>query len=126
MSYRNRKIPEGYGNLEVTKIGPRSWVLDKFWVTPYGTVPAGFITDGASSPRFAWVVVDPATEFFEASVIHDHLYRYGIGTRKAADEAWRDTALKYGSNKLRTAMGYRILRMFGVNFGHMSAKPDGK
>lgn len=116
-----RLHPEGYTELEVTKTGPREWVLDKAWVTPYGIVPAGFVSDGASSPRFAWSIVDPATEFFEASVIHDFLYRYGVGTRKAADVAWRETALKYGSNKTRTNIGYRILRMFGVNFGERKA-----
>lgn len=124
MSYRSKKLPKGFSDLETTKIGKRKWVLDKFWVTPYGVVPAGFVTDGASSPRLAWMIVDPATEFFEASVIHDFLYRYGIGTRLAADEAWRDTAIAFKASSLRTAIGFRALRMFGVNFGHMSAKSD--
>jgi hypothetical protein len=112
---------KGYGQLCEHKVGPRAWVLIKFWETPYGQVPAGFVSDGASSHRIMWAIVDPATEFFEASVIHDFLYRFGIGTRKAADEAWRDTAQAYGASRFRTQLGYRALRMFGHGFGSNAA-----
>lgn len=109
--------PPGFGPLEYIKSGPREWTLTAFWRTPYGVVPAGFVSDGASSPRLAFAIVDPGSEFLEASVIHDFLYRYGIGTRKEADRAWRDTALSYGASPRRTRLGYFALRVGGVNFG---------
>lgn len=38
-------------------------------------VPAGFITDGASVPRYFWRVIPPFGRHFNAAVVHDWLYR---------------------------------------------------
>jgi hypothetical protein len=84
-------------------------------LTPFGTIPAGFISDGASAPRWAWIIVDPATEFFEASVVHDFLYGYAVGTRKDADEAWYRVSLLYGASKFRAKLGWLALRVGGGN-----------
>ena len=38
------------------------------------TVPAGFLTDGASIPRIFWSIFSPTGSYFEAALIHDYLY----------------------------------------------------
>src|SRR5688572_12742778 len=54
-------------------------------------VPAGFHTDFASIPKFL-----PITKAFlgergrKAAVIHDYLYRNGIGTREQADAIFKE------------------------------------
>lgn len=35
------------------------------------TVPRGFITDGVSSPKFAWPIVGPFGTAFPAAIVHD-------------------------------------------------------
>lgn len=50
------------------------------------SVPFGFVSDGASIPEFAWSLVGhPFDEYLEAAIIHDYLYRNGIGTKHKAD-----------------------------------------
>lgn len=53
------------------------------------TVHEGFITDLASIPRLARVLVVGNDETRKPAVIHDYLYRSGIGTRKNADLVFR-------------------------------------
>lgn len=38
------------------------------------TIPIGFVTDMASTPRFTWVLFPPFGKYAYASVIHDYLY----------------------------------------------------
>lgn len=45
------------------------------------TVPAGFVTDLASVPRWAWIIVPPDGPWVKAAIIHDYLYATG-GTGK--------------------------------------------
>ena len=44
------------------------------------TIPAGFVTDFASSPRIFWPVLSPWGKWGKAAVVHDLLYqRQGYG-----------------------------------------------
>lgn len=54
--------------IKTEKIGKRKWML----LESFGPVPAGFVFDGASVPRVLWWFMDPATEAFEASCLHDY------------------------------------------------------
>ncbi len=60
-------------SIVVQKLHKRKWqVVSDF--ESYGvTVPKGFVTDGASVPRIFWWFLDPATEAFEAAIVHDYL-----------------------------------------------------
>ena len=53
-------------------------VIDGYsYVTEAGIViniPAGFLTDGVSSPRFLWAFIPSTGEAFPAGIIHDFLY----------------------------------------------------
>lgn len=46
-------------------------------------VPAGFVTDAATTPRFTWVLFPPVCRYFPAAVIHDYLLRQNVGWRIA-------------------------------------------
>ena len=66
-------------SLQTERLGNRLWVLLKpfrFSVDQKQyTVPAGFVTDGASSPRWLWPLCAPVSgPFGEAAVAHDYLY----------------------------------------------------
>ncbi|KKL23380.1 hypothetical protein LCGC14_2425980 [marine sediment metagenome] len=50
------------------------WVGDEFSKETI-EIPAGFITDFASSPRLFWVVVSPWGKYGKAAVVHDWLYQ---------------------------------------------------
>lgn len=54
-------------------------------------VPAGFVSDGMSVPRFFWRLLSPPVDgrTLRASVVHDYLYSTGIVSRAEADRLYR-------------------------------------
>ena len=50
------------------------------------TIPAGFVTDWASTPRIIWAVLPPFGTYTKASVIHDYLYWMQYCTREQSDK----------------------------------------
>ena len=52
-------------------------------------LPTGFRFDGASVPRILWALFPPHGRYVRAAMVHDYLYRTGIGTRKEADVEFR-------------------------------------
>lgn len=61
------------GNTLIKTLEPISFSLDGQTIT----IPAGFISDGASVPRFLWCILDPpiCALTLIPSIIHDFLYR---------------------------------------------------
>lgn len=64
----------------VVYIRPDKWWKSSKWglmedYTGYTgfTVPAGYITDGASVPRFLQNIFSPTGKLFEPSIIHDYI-----------------------------------------------------
>lgn len=49
-------------------------------------IPAGFVTDGASTPRLLWWLFPPVGRYFVAAAYHDYLIRYDLVTRTEADK----------------------------------------
>ena len=49
------------------------------------TVPAGFESDGASTPQAVWQLVPPFGQYFRAAVLHDWLYRETYLPREYCD-----------------------------------------
>jgi hypothetical protein len=66
--------------------------LDRFillddYVTPELTVPAGEYTDGASRPVIAELLgVKRYDRSLPACIVHDYMYREGLGSKKEADD----------------------------------------
>lgn len=79
------------------------------------TVPAGFITDGASIPRLFWAVLSPFGDYFEAAVIHDYLYSVHNTkfTRGQADLIFKEAMYNVGVPWYRREVIYLAVRMFG-------------
>lgn len=89
-------------NFETLPGGKRVSLLSELAVpTPLGIliVPKGFITDGASIPRWAWPLVGPplAGPHFKAAVVHDYL----------CDRAKENN--DYGERVLADAVFYMVL-----------------
>ena len=60
----------------------RKWQLIEDWYfyipdTPYKfIIPKGFVFDGASIPRFLWVLLAPTGILFIPALVHDFAYQY--------------------------------------------------
>lgn len=67
-------------------------------------VPQGFITDGATAPRFAWCLFPPTGRYFTAAVVHDYLlsledYTSSKHRWEVANKAFKEALLHLGVNK---------------------------
>ncbi len=90
-----------------------SWMVR----TPYGdfAVPAGFMYDGASIPRFFWRVTGGPFQSPRciAALLHDYLYATHKVDRATADIIYRDMQFALGIAKYKARIEYRALRIFG-------------
>lgn len=84
-------------------------------------IPAGFVTEGASIPKWLWSLVGSpfAGDYIEGAIIHDYLYWLALtkkqpkGTRKEADGIFLQTMLYYGTSEREAKLKYWAVRMFG-------------
>ena len=77
-------------------------------------VPAGFHTDGASTPRAVWSIVPPFGRYLEAAVVHDYFYRNRTSlTRKAADRLFINMMEHAGVPWWKRKSMYFAVRAFG-------------
>lgn len=83
-------------------------------------VPSGFVSDGATVPRFLWSVFPPVGRYFAAAVVHDYLldsgyhWRYANAKFKEALQTqgvapWVTTVL-YGSVQVYQFIKREVLR----------------
>ncbi|HAT42344.1 MAG TPA: phage tail protein [Rheinheimera sp.] len=93
--------------IKVEKIGKRRWRLVESW----RGVPAGFETDGASVPRIFWWFMDPASEAFEAAVLHDHALRRH---NPAAHRIFLRTLIEYRVPTWRALIAYFAVWLWGL------------
>jgi len=98
------------------------WVIRKefsYYVDKEGgdviTVPAGFISDYASIPRFLWPFAPRWGKYGKAAVVHDYLYDTHEKTRKEADGIFYDAMVILGTPPWKAKTMYRSVRMFGGN-----------
>lgn len=100
--------------MPMPKLTPRE---DGRWEVcePYFGVPAGFVTDGASIPRFLWRVCGHPMEApaVAAAVLHDHDYAAGARTRAEADGAFRENLARCGVGRVRSWLFWLAVRLFG-------------
>jgi hypothetical protein len=91
-------------------------VLDKPVFRRGVTIPAGFMWDGASVPRVFWFIMPKFGENSVAFLMHDFLYsRYAPHSlsRLEADQILREDLIQLGVGKVRAALVYRTVRLFG-------------
>ena len=76
-------------------------------------VPAGFVTDLASTPRILWWLIPPHGRYAKASIVHDYMYHRAIGTRSYADKVFLEGMKVLGVGKIRRTLMYWAVRVFG-------------
>lgn len=77
------------------------------------TVPAGFVTDFASTPREVWMVYPPWGKYGPAAILHDWFYRIQFATREMADDVLREAMILLGCDELTVHNIYGAVRLFG-------------
>lgn len=91
---------------------------DKFqftedYYTPEVSIPKGFITDGASTPRLLKGFYPGYYKYFPAAAVHDYLYGEGLLTRKECDALLRDL-IRY---RLKMGIQYWLIMWLAVRIG---------
>lgn len=79
----------------------------------YYKVPIGFISDGASIPRFAWTIIGApwSGRYTKASVIHDYLCETHLIPRKKADKVFLDGMKILKVHWFKRWLMYRAVRI---------------
>lgn len=77
-------------------------------------VPVGYITDFASIPRPASLLLPPFGLWTEGAVVHDFLYAVGeTGARKAADRILHTAIREQGVGRITAAAIHAAVKLFG-------------
>lgn len=93
------------------------------------TIPAGFISDGASTPKVLWVFFPPWDKRYAvASIIHDYLYSElnitGLN-KELSDEIFIKIMEENGVGIIKRRLMYRAVSMFGSVFFKPKVKFEG-
>lgn len=107
-------------NITVTLIGRHRWKVSAPFELGGIKVPVGFVTDGASIPRWLWWFEPPAGgRVFAPSVVHDFAMRkMGMSPKKAAfffDRALRDVGVGRAKRVLVVAATRYLYRLGRAN-----------
>jgi len=112
-------VPGFQGPLRLEYLNGRWWrlteplvYLSRTVAVPI-TIPAGFLTDFASIPRFFWRLLPPTGPYGEPAVLHDYLYRMHRVSRLEADDLFLEAMARTRvSRPIRTVL-YWAVRLFG-------------
>jgi len=97
----------------------------------YVDVETGFLTDGATIPRFLWWLLPPIDEYSQATTLHDKLCRTytitrvvsGIATEVKIDRKRIDEILKEAMDVLEVTPWKKKAIMLGVNVNRVVMNP---
>jgi len=110
--------------VKVACIGDDTWVVTEpyCFVTAIGiaiTIPAGFLTDGASVPRCLWSAIPPFGLHFNAAVVHDFLYREQDPEKKlpktTCDGIFHEIMVRDGVDEVRREAMYMAVVTMGFS-----------
>ena len=92
--------------------------LEPLTFVAYGktfTIPAGYLSNGFSCPRFLWPLISPAIDpsSLVASIIHDWIFDTHVLTRAQADRYFRERLIEDGFPRCTAALSYIGVRVFG-------------
>ena len=76
-------------------------------------VPAGFVTDFASTPRAIWSVLPPTGRYQLAAIVHDFLYWDQRCSREQADDLLRVAMAESRVDPKQRDVIWRAVRSFG-------------
>lgn len=85
-------------------------------VEPFDIVPAGFITDGASIPRFLWRILGHPyqSDYIDIFILHDYRYQTGDVPRAVADDEMLAGLEARGMGFIKRYTIYWGVRLFGA------------
>lgn len=76
-------------------------------------VPAGFVTDLNSSPRWAWFLYPKSNKANRAAVLHDWFYDTASVPKALADNLYREASACCGVNSILRWFAYQGVHRFG-------------
>lgn len=76
------------------------------------TIPKGFVTNFASTPRFLWSIFPPRGRYSRAAILHDFLYR-NMFDRFLADAMFRASMKELKVPWWRRVTMYYAVRLLG-------------
>lgn len=108
-------------NLPVKRKEAKSWILHLplfYEVKELGSgdhisVPKGFVTDLASTPRIIWAFIPPFGLHAAAAVLHDYGYGVKDRSRSEYDRIFREAMLVLGVRKSKAYVMWLAVRLFG-------------
>ena len=83
------------------------------YVTPEYMVPTGFVSDGATTPKWTRLWFPKVARYLPAAIVHDYMYDFGIGTKVQADKLFRVNLKRCGVGKVRRFFMYYAVKWFG-------------
>ena len=93
---------------------PQVWMLLEEYSRDGITVPAGFTTDLASTPRIIWALFPRWDRYAPAAVVHDYLCINGLGyTGKEIDNIFHKHMVEDGVKPYRAFIMWACVRLFG-------------
>ena len=108
-------------------LSTRNWEITKDWKYKLNgndyVVPAGFVFDGASIPKFLRTFFSPVGVLLMGGLVHDYAYKYACLKRtngglhlvdqKKADEIFRDICIEVNGFYTMNYLAYWSLRIGG-------------
>ena len=76
-------------------------------------VPAGTVSDGASTPRILWRALPPFGPYWRPALMHDHLYQSGDFVRSKCDRLFREAMLDCDVNRFKAWVIWLGVRLGG-------------
>ena len=118
-----------WGAIWMWLTGVRTWEVAEDWTFriegDWYVVPAGFVFDGASIPKFLHTWLSPTGVLLMGGLVHDYAYKYatllkknkkktiGTITQKKADQIFRDINIEQNGFHLLNKLAYWALRIGG-------------
>ena len=75
-------------------------------------IPAGTVSDGASTPRIFWRTLPPFGPYWRPALMHDYLYQSGMFVRSKCDSLFHEAMISCGVGKFKACIIW-----FGVRLG---------
>ncbi len=86
----------------------------------------GYVSNGASVPKFLWGIYSPYGTYTMPAVVHDYLYENNLYSRKFADRQFLIDMGKCGTNKFTKWLFYIVVRIFGgINWNKFKNRNNG-
>ena len=81
------------------------------------SVPRGFVTDLATTPRILWSIFPPWGNWNSAAILHDYLSVHQVCSRFLCDALFREAMRDLGVPLWRRVVMYYAVRLYAIATG---------